>query len=146
MQIEGVLDKFTAFISSGKGWMIYQSSLNIFMTFFAQENKCRLPSNVSESLPELIKVACAGFYSSCLSTPSSLSSGFKTSVAVKTLGRWWELSTEETGEHQQCSLRLVGRNHVPCSPYRNKRQCSITNHIASSYLITYIQKLQKHQI
>ncbi|URE03274.1 hypothetical protein MUK42_20541 [Musa troglodytarum] len=112
----------------------------------ASENKCRLPSNVSESLPELIKVACAGFYSSCLSTPSSLSSGFKTSVAVKTLGRWWELSTEETGEHQQCSLRLVGRNHVPCSPYRNKRQCSITNHIASSYLITYIQKLQKHQI
>ncbi|URE03265.1 hypothetical protein MUK42_20541 [Musa troglodytarum] len=59
-----------------------------FLLIVRRENKCRLPSNVSESLPELIK-------------------GFKTSVAVKTLGRWWELSTEETGEHQQCSLRLI---------------------------------------
>ncbi|THU66248.1 hypothetical protein C4D60_Mb05t12140 [Musa balbisiana] len=48
----------------------------------------QLPSSIAESLPELIK-------------------GFKTSVAVKILGRWWELSTEETGEHQQCSLRLI---------------------------------------
>ncbi|CAD5181229.1 unnamed protein product [Musa acuminata subsp. malaccensis] len=44
------------------------------MSFFPEEEKSKLPSNHSKSLPKLIRNACAQCHGSCLGTPSTMSS------------------------------------------------------------------------
>lgn len=46
----------------------------LIMSFFPEEEKSKLPSNHSKSLPKLIKNACAQCHGSCLRTPSTMSS------------------------------------------------------------------------